>query len=126
MADTIARILTKAERSIEGAAVLQERGLSEFSVSRAYYAMFYIAEALLLKKGLSFSKHSAVISAFGEHFAKPRVLDPTFHQYLREAFADRQVGDYSFQESITDADARLQIDRAKAFLETARQWFASR
>lgn len=125
MVDTIARILRKAERSIEGAEVLQERELCEFSVSRAYYAMFYIAEALLLRKGLSFSKHSAVISAFGEHFAKPRVLDPIFHQYLREAFTDRQVGDYAFQDSITATDAQLQIDRAKVFLDVARQWLAS-
>ena len=125
MADTIAQILAKAERSIEGAEALRERGLYEFSVSRAYYAMFYLAEALLLKKGLSFSRHSAVIAAFGEHFAKPRVINPVLHQHLREAFAERQVGDYAFEDTITAEDAQLQIDRAKAFLEIARRWLTS-
>ena len=122
MADVIAQILAKAERSIQGAEVLFQRGLYDFSVSRAYYAMFYGAEVLLLKKGLSFSKHSAVISAFGKHFAKPRLIDPVFHQYLAEGFDERQLADYAFEEEIAREDAQLQIDRAKAFLQTARDW----
>jgi uncharacterized protein (UPF0332 family) len=32
--------------------------------------MFYVAQAFLAGEGLSFSKHSAVIAAFGQHFAK--------------------------------------------------------
>ena len=40
-------LVQKAERSIRGARVLMEDGLHEFAVSRAYYAMFYLAEALL-------------------------------------------------------------------------------
>ena len=36
-----------------------------FAASRAYYAMFYAAEALLQSRGLAFSKHSAVHAAFG-------------------------------------------------------------
>ena len=36
--------------------------------------MFSYAEALLLTKGLSFSKHSAVIENFGKHFIKTGLL----------------------------------------------------
>ena len=75
-------LVQKAERSIRGARVLMEDGLHEFAVSRAYYAMFYLAEALLLGEGLAFSKHAAVIAAFGQHFAKsgrlPRSSTPIF------------------------------------------------
>lgn len=42
--------------------------------------MLYIAEAFLLEKGLTFSKHSAVISAFGKHFAKTGELPKDFHR----------------------------------------------
>lgn len=122
MSDAIAQILVKAERSIEGAEALRERGLHEFSVPRAYYAMFYAAEALLLAKGLSFSTHKAVIAAFGEHLAKPRLIDPMLHQHLIKAFEKRQVGDYAFGDIVTPEDAQLQIDRAKVFLQAARQW----
>jgi uncharacterized protein (UPF0332 family) len=35
--------------------------------------MFYCAEALLFSIGLSFSKHSAVISFFGKEFVKTKL-----------------------------------------------------
>jgi uncharacterized protein (UPF0332 family) len=43
-------------------------GFCESAVNRAYYAIFYAANALLATKGISRSKHSGVIAAFREHF----------------------------------------------------------
>ena len=63
-------LLQKARDSAQAAQMLLDEGFSDFSASRAYYAMFYIAQALLLDLELSFSKHSGVIAAFGQHFAK--------------------------------------------------------
>ena len=40
------------------------------------YGYFYVAEALLLSEGLSFSRHAQVISQYRLHFAKSEVLDP--------------------------------------------------
>ena len=40
------------------------------AITRAYYAMFYAASALLASEGISRSKHSGVHSAFGERFVK--------------------------------------------------------
>lgn len=59
-------LLEKAARSLQAAKLLNQEGLSEFATTRAYYAMFYVAEAFLEGEGLSFSKHSAVIAAFGQ------------------------------------------------------------
>jgi uncharacterized protein (UPF0332 family) len=68
-------LLQKAISSLEAARVLLINEFPEFSASRAYYAMFYVAEAFLEGKEISFSKHSAVISAFGQQFARTgRVL----------------------------------------------------
>jgi uncharacterized protein (UPF0332 family) len=41
--------------------------------------MFYAASALLLGSGMVFSKHSAVIAAFGREFAKSGMVDPKLH-----------------------------------------------
>jgi uncharacterized protein (UPF0332 family) len=60
-----------------------------FSVSRAYYAMFYLASAVLMTKDMNFSKHQAVVAAFGQHFVKTGIFDHNFHHYLVEAFEDR-------------------------------------
>lgn len=125
MQDEIEPILAKARESIDAAETLLQDHRPGFAVSRAYYAMFYIAEALLLKKGLAFSKHGAVIAAFGEHFAKPGVLDPLFHQHLIEAFDKRQIGDYAFDEEIAPEDARRHISRAREFLDAARRWLTT-
>ena len=76
------KLLAKAAESIKAAELLLQAKQAEFAASRAYYAMFYIAEALLYEKGLKFKKHSAVHSAFGEKFSKTGILDAKFHKTL--------------------------------------------
>jgi len=76
-------LFEKAERYIRSAQLLAADGDFDSAASRLYYAMFYIAEALLEAKGLSFSSHKAVISAFGQQFAKVQLLESRFHQALQ-------------------------------------------
>jgi uncharacterized protein (UPF0332 family) len=45
------RLLDKADRSLQAARELNDAGFAEFAASRAYYAMFYIAEAFLEGEG---------------------------------------------------------------------------
>jgi len=52
----IEALIIKAERSVRIARSLLSSGDCDFSVSRAYYAMFYRAEALLPTNDLRFSK----------------------------------------------------------------------
>ncbi len=86
--------------------------------------MFYLAEALLLVEGLSFSKHSAVIAAFGRHFVRTGRLPDEFHAHLREAQDQRNIGDYGTGDAPGAEQAEEQIRRAERFLDTVRQWLA--
>ena len=79
------KLIQKAKESLLASQVLSERKLYNFAGSRAYYTMFYIAEAFLWEKGLSFSSHSAVISAFGREIAKTGIVPVEFHRYLIDA-----------------------------------------
>ena len=63
-------LLDKAVRFIASAELLVEDGDFDSSASRLYYAMFHVAQALLEAKGLAFSSHRAVISAYGQYFAR--------------------------------------------------------
>ncbi len=45
-------LIKKAKRSLNAAKTLAEDEDYDFSVSRAYYAMLYVAQALLLSKEL--------------------------------------------------------------------------
>ncbi|NJF25808.1 HEPN domain-containing protein [Thermococcus sp. Bubb.Bath] len=115
-------IIRKAEKSLEAAKALLKTGAYEFALSRAYYTMFYCAETLLLTKDISVSKHSAVIALLGREFVKTEEVPHRFFTYLRLAFQLRQVADYSFKNNLSEEDARVQIERAKEFLDFTRSY----
>lgn len=115
-------LLAKARRSFEAAEGLLENGHADFAVSRAYYGCFYTAEALLLSKGFSYSRHSQVVAQFGRNFAKTGELDSRYHRLLIEAFELRQAADYSTApETVGEDDAEHTIRKGKEFLAAARE-----
>ncbi len=57
------QLLAKGKDAIEAAELLLKGGKKDFAAGRAYYAMFYVAEALLFEKGLEFRKHAGVHAA---------------------------------------------------------------
>jgi uncharacterized protein (UPF0332 family) len=114
-------LLQKAADSIAGAKLLAENRFYNFAVSRAYYAMYYIAQAFLLGKSLTFSKQAGLIAGFGQHFAKTGLVPVEYHRYLIEAQQSRTVGDYEASASLTAEQASEQIERAEAFLELGRE-----
>ena len=118
----ILSLLEKAQENIDAADLLSGRQHYEIAASRAYYAMFYIAEALLFSKGLAFSSHSAVIAAYGKEFAKTNLLCPDYHRYLIEAFETRQVSDYDIDVEISGKRSTEILERAKSFLKAAKSY----
>ena len=113
MKEASEKFLDKASRSIRAAQRLLEGGDVEFAVGRAYYAMFYVAEALLTERGLRFRKHGGVHGAFGEQFAKTGDLDPKYHRWLLEAFNKRITADYGVDAVVTAEDAQALIRQAE-------------
>ena len=116
-----AALLKKAAKSLRGARLMASDSLYDFAASRDYYTMFYVAQAFLLSKGLSFSKHSAVIAAFGQHFAHPRIVPVEFHRHLKDAQEARLVGDYATEATLTAAEVATLMSHAAAFLEVAER-----
>src|SRR5689334_16776559 len=86
--------LDLAEESHAAAKVLIDGGFIRFSAAQSYYTIFYLAQALLLSKGLTFSSHSAVVAAYGKEFAKTGLLESKFHRYIIDAQQLRQTGHY--------------------------------
>lgn len=117
-------LIDKAERFIISAKLLNEAGDYDSAASRLYYAMFYMAEAMLNVLGLSFSSHKAVISMFGQHFAKTNLLDPRFHQSLIAAYSQRQLGDYAIVSQLNQADIEHLIKEADDFVTAGKKWLA--
>jgi len=120
----ISGYLALAVESIGDAEASIARGSFRLAASRAYYAMFYCASALLLSKGMAFSRHGSVLAAFGREFAKTGLLDRKLHLYIREAFDTRQVSDYDPIRHISQATAQLAAQRAAEFLDATRRYLA--
>ena len=112
-----ASLIERAKKYLKSSRMLLVEGDYESSVSRAYYAMFYSAEAVLLIKSLSFSSHRGVISAFGEYFVKTDIFPRDMGRELNRAFEKRQLGDYEYTFVISEDEAREILEQSKHFVE---------
>ena len=81
--------------------------------------MFYVAEALLANLGQSYSKHSAVISAFGREYTKTKKINPKFYQRLIDAQDLRHTGDYGIEEHVSKKQAEAVCKWADEFIAAA-------
>lgn len=114
-------LVEKASTSLRAARLLAAESLFDIAVSRAYYAMFYVAQAFLLEDGLTFSRHSAVIAAFGQRFVKTGRIPAEYHRFLIEGMDSRNVGDYGLGVALSKEDAAKQIERGERFLSLAQK-----
>lgn len=121
MTDEQQELLLKAQQSLDAAKLLLSQDYADYAMSRAYYSMFYIAQAFLEGKGMAFSKHSAVIAAVGREFAKTQRVPVKFHRYLIEAQALRTTGDYGQLNALTNEQAAEQISHAEQVITFAAQ-----
>ena len=100
----------KAERFLHTARATLEIGDWDSCVSRCYYAMFFMAEAALLTKGITANSHRGVINLFGKHFVKTGVFPPEFGRALGRAYDERLVGDYGIEGGTTKEDAEMLLE----------------
>lgn len=121
MNEDISGLLEKAARSLVAAKTLLDAGDFDFAVSRAYYAMFYVAEAALLGRGKAFSKHTAIINGFYHEFVATGLLPKELHSDFHHAFENRNIGDYSWMDTFSEADARRLLQNAEAFLAAVKK-----
>jgi uncharacterized protein (UPF0332 family) len=120
-----AELIRKAEESLSAARLLLKEGYADYAASRAYYAMFYVAEAFLEGENLSFSKHSAVIAGLGQHFALTGRIPEALHRYIIEAQELRNAGDYGGLHSVSVEKAQEAIGHGQEFLEAAEKLFTT-
>jgi uncharacterized protein (UPF0332 family) len=99
-----------------------KHGELEDAASRAYYAMFYAARAVLLTKGIKAKTHTGTISMFGEHIIKKGLLNEEFADTFRKAFDLRQKSDYEIFAELDEELVRETINDAKKFIEKIEQF----
>jgi len=120
----VALYIDQAHQMLMVAAHNLDAGFDTSAINRAYYAVFYAANATLSTQGLSRSKHSGVISAFRERFIKPGLIETEYSGIYGRVMNDRHLGDYEIQQAITSdratkdlEDARRFVNRVQAYLK---------
>lgn len=89
------------------------------AVNRAYYTIFYAANALLATRELERSKHSGVLAAFRQHFVKTGVIEPEYSDFYGATMDERREGDYDAENFLDHdtAERALALVRAEQFLD---------
>lgn len=112
--------LARAELCLREAEVLRASGLPYGSASRAYYAVFHAARALLLSRGLDASSHRGVVSLIGEHFVKTGALSAELGRLVSRMQRDREDADYQVGSVFTDEQATEAVSAARRFADAVR------
>ena len=118
--------LNRAHQDLQAVQSIFDDGYYNIAVSRAYYAMFYAATALLASKDIARSRHSGVVSAFGEYFVKTGLIEAEYARILAHVFNLRLGSDYDVTAAtdkataeIVTQDAHRFVDRIERFLQQA-------
>jgi uncharacterized protein (UPF0332 family) len=120
---TVAAYLIRSHEDIDTARLLLANGKYKVALTRAYYAIFYTASAMLFSEGIKRSKHSGVQSAFRQSFIRSGVIEAEYSDIYGAVRDARELSDYDlwfmpveeFTETII-ADAERFVSRMEQYL----------
>ena len=113
--------LTRAGACLDEAKILRTANFPYGAASRAYYAVFHAARALLFSIGIETKTHRGTVGLLSEHFVKTGHLSPEMARLMSRMQRDREDADYMTGAVFTDDEARELIADAERFLVHAKQ-----
>ncbi|HEX7069368.1 MAG TPA: HEPN domain-containing protein [Rhodothermales bacterium] len=111
-------LLKKAQKYLQSAAVLLELEDYDSCASRAYFAMFYAAQAALLHVGHTIPSTMGIRSAFISQFVEAGDFPDRAAKALNAASELQEVGDYGIGFAVRRSDAELVLQEAEAFVNS--------
>ena len=105
--------------ALRAADALLALGLHNDAVSRAYYAAFHYARAMLVLEGLEPKTHRGVMALLTEHFEKSGRLDMGAVSLLAHLQTFRGLADYEATERFSRERAESEVNAAHEFVEKA-------
>ncbi|MCK4766214.1 MAG: HEPN domain-containing protein [Candidatus Aminicenantes bacterium] len=126
MKEEIEAVINKSLRAVKSAQREFDAGDYDYACSRAYYAVFYLLEGVLLLDKKAFSKHSAVISVFNKDYIKTGIFTVEFSKYIKYLLKRREIGDYSFSIRVGKKDAENCIIKAKDMFDVISPYLKSK
>ena len=115
------KLFSLALEEIDIATLLLEREHYRTSISRSYYSMYYVAQALLLSQDIDASTHKGLIRLFSLHFVKTGQFSPEWANTLKAAYDLRQLSDYDADFTGTLAEAEKISEQVKSSVAKVAQ-----
>jgi uncharacterized protein (UPF0332 family) len=114
----IQKFIALATEELETAKILVDMERYRLCLSRSYYAMYYMSQALLLSEGFEASTHKGLIKLLGLHFVKTGKISNDLAKSLASAYDDRQMSDYNVRFEPTKEEALEAISEAQKFIKS--------
>lgn len=111
-------LMLKAQKYLQSAAVLLELEDYDSCASRAYFAMFFSAQAMLLHAGYELPSTRGIRTAFNQAFIDTGKLPERAGQSLNRAAELHEVADYSHRFAVPRQEAERLLQEAEAFVHT--------
>lgn len=119
-------LVRKSERAIQIARLSLENEDPDSAVNRAYYAMFNISRAALLKAGIAEGElprtHRGISEAFRQHAVLTGKIDAELASALSRAESLRLMADYTATEIDGNAAAKL-VEQAEGYVRNVERVF---
>ena len=122
--ELIASYLEKARGKLRVARDLMARGEWDDAVSRAYYAAFHAAQAVLLTEGQHADTHQGVLTLFSLLLVKTGKFDRKWARAFANLKDDRESGDYDALSWLDEAAANRAVEEAAGFLDAVNTYVA--
>ena len=119
--DFISYLIDKAEEVYSAAVLLYNAGQWNSAINRLYYACFYAASALLLKRGVGAKSHAGVIAKFSEHVVRTGEMIADEYRVYSKLLNWRTKGDYSDMFDFTEEDVASVMAPTRTFLDKVKQ-----
>ena len=107
----------RAQKALQAAALLQQNGLAEDAISRAYYAAMHAAKAALLVHDVIAASHAAVRRLFGQVLVMSEGVEREWAQLLARSHDQRGAAEYNVDFAVDEEAADHLVRDAQRFVE---------
>ena len=118
MNDQIDSLLKKSQKFLRSAAVLYELEDFDSCTSRAYFSMFYAAQAALHTESKAPFSRQRIRSEFIDKFVHNGPLPERAAEVFERASELQEVADYAPTSAVSQTDAELILAESEAFVNS--------
>ena len=116
----------RAQKALQAAALLQQNGLVEDAISRAYYATMHAAKAALLVHDVIAASHAAVRRLFGQVLVMAEGVEREWAQLLARSYDQRGAAEYNVDFAVDEEAADHLVRDAQRFVERMTVYIMSK